>query len=433
MKRSNLVMFGIAGLVTALAAQMACSPIGRRGDEQCDGVFENGECVTDSTGGAGGTGQTGSSTGEGGDIFVTTGSSMTGGSTGSGAQCGTDPNVDDDGDGATENQGDCNDCDKNVGPGAIEVLTNPNDPMAQPSDEDCDGTVDNLATYCDQNLAVDDTDANNGARAVDLCQFVQPGELKWGVLSAMYVRSNGAPSAPGTQAGLFSDFGPNVAVQGGSRMLGLASGTARLPAQADACGASSCTGPNGQGTPPPGFPQDPPTCPVSTSIYDDVGLEVRLRSPTNATGYKFSFKFYSFEFPEWVCKTFNDQFISLVKPAPAGSINGNISFDSNTNPVSVNIAFFDVCQYNSIYPQFPCPAGPAQMEGTGFNDWNDAGATSWLQSQAPVTGGQEVIIRWAIWDTGDSAYDSTALVDNFEWIANGGTVVVGTTPIPDPK
>lgn len=428
MKRSNLVFFGIAGLVTALAAQMACSPIGRRGDEQCDGVFENGECTPDNSGGAGGTGQTGSSTGEGGDIFITTGSAMNG-STGSGSpNCGTDPNVDDDKDGATENQGDCNDCDANVGPGAIEVLTDPNDPMAQKSDEDCDGQVDNVATYCDQNLALEDVDPNNAVRAVDICKFVDPGKLSWGVLSAMYVKSNGAPisppATPGTQVGLLSDFGPNVAVQGGSRMLALATGSARLPNQGDACGISSC-GPGVEGTPPTGFPQDPPTCPISTDIWDDVGLEVRLRAPTNATGYKFSFKFYSFEYPEWVCQSYNDQFISLVKPAPVGSINGNISFDSKTNPVSVNVAFFDVCQ--------GCPAGTGQMQGTGFNDWNDAGATSWLQSQAPVTGGQEFIIRWAIWDTGDSAYDSTALVDNFEWIANGGTVVVGTTPIPDPK
>ena len=120
-----------------------------------------------------------------------------------------------------------------------------------------------------------------------------------------------------------------------------------------------------------------------------------------------------------------DQFISLINPPPQGSIKGNISFDSQTNPVSVNVAFFEVCQ--------GCPLGTSEMQGTGFNTWNDAGATGWLQSQAPVKGGDEFIVRWTIWDTGDGNYDSTALVDNFEWIANGGTVVVGTTPIPDPK
>lgn len=429
MKRSNLVVFGFAGLVAALAAQMACSPIGRRGEDQCDGVFENGECIDDgfgsANGGAGGTGSTGNGMGgEGGEppINLTTSATGTGGG---GPACSTDANVDDDGDGATENQGDCNDCDPNVGPGAIEVATDPSNPMAQQSDEDCDGTVDNVApASCDDNLILADIDAQNGARAVDLCQFVQPGELKWGVLKSAYVRANGTPTNPGQQVGLLSDFGPNVLPQGGKRLLGVSSGRSRLPNQPGACGSLTCSG-LGAGVPPAGFPQDVPSCAGDTDINDDVGLEVTLRAPTNATGYKFSFKFYSFEYPEWVCTSFNDQFISLVSPAPLGSINGNISFDTQTNPVSVNVAFFDVCQ--------GCPLGTGELQGNGFDVWNDAGGTSWLQSQAPVKGGDEFTIRWTIWDTGDSAWDSTALVDNFQWIANGGTVNVGTGELPDPK
>jgi hypothetical protein len=60
-----------------------------------------------------------------------------------------------------------------------------------------------------------------------------------------------------------------------------------------------------------------------------------MKSPTNATGYSFLFKIYSSEYPEWVCTSYNDQFIALVEPPPQGVINGNISFDSNHNPVSV--------------------------------------------------------------------------------------------------
>ena len=428
MKLANLVVFGVAGLTAALAAQMGCSPVGQRGTDQCD-VFDDPACENSSGSGKGGAGQTSSGSSDGGDIIFPAGGTG-GNSSGSGsANCSTDPNIDDDKDGATENQGDCNDCDKNVGPGAVEVPTDPNDPMAQPSDEDCNGMVDDVASSCDANLALTDTDANNGVRATDICQFVGPGELKWGVLSAMYVRANGAPAPPGTQVGLLDKFGPNVNPQGGSRVLALATGTARIPNQPDACGLSSCSG-AGPGTAPPGFPQDPPTCPVSQEIWDDVGLEVRLRAPTNATGYKFNFKFYSFEYPEWVCQTYNDQFISYVKPAPMGSINGNISFDTKGNPVSVNVAFFEVCDPS---PGYPCPLGTGEMQGTGFNQWNNAGATSWLQSQAPITGGQEFIIRYTIWDTGDDAYDSTALVDNFQWIANGGTVTVETVPVPIPK
>jgi hypothetical protein len=179
-------------------------------------------------------------------------------------------------------------------------------------------------------------------------------------------------------------------------------------------------------------------------ITDDIALEVKMRSPTNATGYKFNFKFYTYEYPEWVCSSYNDQFIALVSPPPMGSINGNISFDSKNNPVSVNIAFFDVCDPDAssklefashcsgscpTAPNPYCPGGLAELLGTGMDGppgGHDSGATTWLQTSAPVKGGDDVTIRFAIWDTFDHNLDSSVLIDAFQWIANGGTVKVGT-------
>jgi hypothetical protein len=416
MKRSYLVLFGLAGAAMVMAA--GCKATSERrvfdsGEDGAGGEWASGA----STPGQGGSG----ADGIGGGFDPSTGS---GGSMGSGnTQCVNDQNVDDDGDGVSETQGDCNDCDKNVGPGALEVVNS--DPMAQPSDEDCDGNVDNVSgATCDDNIALEDPDAKNGARAIDLCQFTTPADKAWGVLEAKYVRANGQPAAYSTSIGIFSNFGSNVNVQKGSRMLGLSSGRARLPEQPGACGKLSCQS-YGPGTAPPGFPQDTPNCDGATDINDDVGLELKVRSPRNATGYKFNFKFYSFEYPEWLCDSYNDQFVTIVNPAPNGSINGNISFDAKKNPVSVNVAFFDVCDN--------CPLGPSEMKGTGFNEWSDAGGTGWLATQAPITGGDEVTIRFAIWDTGDTAWDSTTIIDGFEWIANGGTVPVGTDTVPTPK
>jgi hypothetical protein len=213
--------------------------------------------------------------------------------------------------------------------------------------------------------------------------------------------------------------------QGGKRLFALSSGHARIPGQSGACNSLTCTN-NGGGTAPAGFPQDVAGCEGSTDINDDVALDVTLRSPKNATGYSFNFFFYSFEYPEYVCTLFNDQFIALVTPPPAGAIHGNISFDSMSNPVSVNIAFFSVCQ--------GCALGTAAMQGTGFDTWDTAaGGTSWLKTEAPVKGGDELSIRFTIWDTGDQSWDSTTLIDNFQWIASGGTVGVGTKPIETPK
>jgi hypothetical protein len=338
---------------------------------------------------------------------------------GTGVICDSGPDEDQDTDGFSVNQGDCNDCDANVNPGAIEVQTDPMDPEASPADENCDGVTDEALMPCDMGLAIDDPDPMNGAAAIELCQQAANGS--WGIVNASYVRANGQPAAAGPYVGLLDTFGPNVPPRAGGRMLGISSGHARDASQPGACGQLTCSV-LGAGTAPAGFPQDVPSCPGGTNINDDIALEVELQAPTNATGYSFDFRFYSFEYPEWVCTTFNDQFIALVTPPPMGAINGNISFDSMTNPVSVNVAFFDVCA--------GCPLGTAELQGTGFDLWNDAGATDWLATQAPIEPGASATIRFAIWDTGDTAFDSTALIDNFQWLANAGTVTVGTQPVP---
>ena len=343
------------------------------------------------------------------------------GGTGEPGECNSGTADDFDGDGFTVEQGDCNDCDANMSPGAIEVITEQGDPQA---DENCDGQIDEAPAVCDQNLALEDVDALAGAAAMDLCETV--AEDGFGIISASYVRADGSPAAPAQHVGLLDSFGPSVSPRRGSAMLGLSSGNARVPGQAGACGAVTC-GTLGSGVAPTGFPQDVPGCTGSTEINDDIALEVQLKAPTNATGLSYEFSFYSHEYPEWVCTSFNDQYVALVSPPPQGSIDGNISFDSMTNPVSVNIALFDVCE--------GCSLGTGELTGTGFDSWGfggvgDAGATGWLVTTAPVDAGQELTVRFAIWDTGDSAYDSTVIIDNFAWTADGGSVEVGTAPVP---
>jgi hypothetical protein len=368
--------------------------------------------------------------------------------------CNHPPDEDGDHDGWTGAQGDCNDCDPNVNPGAIDAVQQGGSAPGVVADNDCSGKAE-LPGTCDEGLAVDDVDPWSAARAVDLCQRATKEDRRWGVLDARWVRASGDPEPPGQQAGLLAGFGPNVHVQKGATMLALSSGHARLPGQPGACVGTNCKE-RVQGHPPAGVPQDVPNCQGDKAINDDVGFEVVLRAPTNATGYEFMFKFQSFEFPQWVCTRYNDQFIALVSPPPEGSINGNVSFDSKSNPVSVNMAFFDVCdpggsgQFGAFCRQLmqgnPCPSTPVpycprggqELAGTGFDDGfgtgsPPGGATRWLQTAAPVHGGDEVTIRFAIWDTGDQNLDSTVLVDGFHWVANGGTVAIGTKPVPTPK
>ncbi len=334
------------------------------------------------------------------------------------------PSEDYDGDGFTGEQGDCNDCDPNINPHAIEVATPADDQDATPFDENCDGQIDEIAASCDSGFAVNDFDPMHAAAAIGLCDLAS--DKGQGIVSAKWVRANGTQlTAPTPHVGVLGVFGDNVTARAGERMLALSSGFARLPGQPDECGSVSC-GSIGVGVAPAGFPQDVPGCSGDSEINDDVGLELALKAPTNATGFQYEFTFYSHEYPEFVCTLWNDQYVAIMNPPPAGSINGNISFDAANNPVSVNIALFDVCE--------GCNAGTAELLGTGFDTWgggvDDSGATGWLVTTAPVEPGSDFTVRFAIWDTGDTLYDSTVLIDNFTWIADGGSVDVGTTPIP---
>jgi hypothetical protein len=424
----------------------------------CSGGAQRSGFAGEGPGGSGGSGSgsgSGGSSGDDGSVGSFGDDGPAGGQT---ATCDvTNPNDDMDKDGWTPNQGDCNDCDPNVNPGAIDVWHAPADGGAGYwGNEDCSGNPGDNAKPCDTGLALDDVTAGDGAKAIELCATTTTSDRTYGVLSAAYVRADGtAVAATGAQIGIQTGWGTNVKVQGGASMLVLSSGYARSVGQTGACNGISCVT-NATGTPPTGFPEDDPACPPTPAIADDIALELQVRVPTNATGYSFNFKFYSFEYPNYVCDTkgYNDQFVALVDPppmgayVPTGSSFGNISFDSNNNPVSVNLGFFDVCDPTTpnrfasscnsgggTCPPLPnpyCPLGVGDLADTGFDVWSTdgpAGATRWLKTQAPVTPGSTITIRFAMWDAGNALFDSTVLVDNFQWIATGGDVGVGTSPV----
>jgi hypothetical protein len=124
-----------------------------------------------------------------------------------------------------------------------------------------------------------------------------------------------------------------------------------------------------------------------------------------------------------------------------GQPDGNISFDSQNNPISVNNALLDVCGCSGNPPNpciaggksFPCALGDTDLIQTGFgldtNFGQDHGSTSWLRTTAPVKGSEQITLRFTVYDSGDGVLDTTTLVDNFQWIATPGTKV-GTNPVP---
>ncbi|MBK7584040.1 MAG: putative metal-binding motif-containing protein [Myxococcales bacterium] len=359
--------------------------------------------------------------GSGGGGVGGVGGTSTGG-TGNVPAC-TPTGTDADGDCFGEADGDCDDKDPNVNPGAVDYAGNG-------VDEDCSGTADDFAP-CDSTVtSVADPDPLNGARALGVCQTATLQDKKWGVIQAKWVMADGKTGMNDKSHGLLPSFGTNVLPREGSRVLALSSGTAREAGDADyqpVSGASMGT----KGQAPPGFPIDSPTCKVITekdkTTNDPAALELSIRVPSNAKSLLVDFNYYTYEFPQYVCTKYNDFFVALQFPAPKNAQSGNIAFDGEGNPVSVNNAYLRACKAQSAGgKQFDCPLGVGLLDKTGFDQ---SAATGWLVTQSPVTPRSIVTLRFAIWDMGDAVLDSTVLLDNLRFSPDEVTQAA-TNPAP---
>ena len=140
---------------------------------------------------------------------------------------------------------------------------------------------------------------------------------------------------------------------------------------------------------------------------------VGMGAPANAKGYIFDFAYFSAEFPEWVDTDFNDIFVVWQA---SEMYTGNVTF-INGQPLTVTalwpIEFQGECEFGD--PN--CTGNDPHLAGTGFE--SSGGATSWYKATGGVKPGETFTLAFAIFDMGDSIYDTTALVDNFRWDCEG--------------
>lgn len=253
-----------------------------------------------------------------------------------------DPNdtTDHDGDGWTVGEGDCNDCDANSNPGAIDVINYKRDDQGNlildannkpiladtQADEDCDGTVITEATpACDGNLQPGAVgNPMDAALAMGLCNVnveANPADKKnkkWGVIQAKFVDIASDWFGAGVQQssqsmdlnyGILPGFGTATKPQEGLRLFALSSGQARYPGafgyqDGGLFGATdfdkgyTCADPWG-------FPKSS-SCGSTQEAHDGVALDLEIRVPTNAKSFSFQFKFFTYEFPDYACKMYND-------------------------------------------------------------------------------------------------------------------------------
>lgn len=338
-----------------------------------------------------------------------------------------------------------------VNPGAFEYL-------GDGVDNDCDPSTLDLpavAPDCSPAPLQAPTTADVLVKALDLCLTTTESPplpmKKWGVISSSLTLADGTGAPKDVQVGVLSKFGPYVlptSPHGGTSFAALSSGTAR--ALGDPGYVHPKNDPNNLAnkgsfdamtsvSAPPSYlaahgGQLPstcgPACAGCATANDSVNLKIRIRVPTNAKSFSYRLKFYSAEYWEYLCQTYNDFFVTLLTsswvpdpnavpaevPLPA---DGNIAFDSMKNPVSVNNALFQVCFPHGAAP---CPSGTLGLVGNGMGGWgtnppevDEGGGTDWLTNQAPAVPGETIDIQFVIWDSGDHFVDSLVLLDQWRW------------------
>ena len=253
---------------------------------------------------------------------------------GQGSECGInntggDPDKDYDGDGFALKD-DCNECNTSINKGAYDIPGNG-------IDEDCSGTADDEEVECDDGLSKSGSDAFDGAKAIGLCKKADPNGRDWGVVEAKWVKPDGTSLGNMVGVGILQKFGVN-APQLGAAMLALSSGKAEEGAPATTDKGYS------HGT-PAGYPKESPACPGVTTgtARDGVALELKIRVPTNAQSFSYQQNFFTQEYPDFICSRYNDFFVTMMDPIPSGLEDGNIAFDQDTNPISVNNSLLQVC------------------------------------------------------------------------------------------
>ena len=275
-----------------------------------------------------------------------------------------------------------------------------------------DGGSTTETTLCDDGLSLTSTNAFDAAKAIGLCKKTTAGGSGSGLVDARFIKPDGTPIMNPESWGLLTKFGSNVPTAG-KAMLALSSGAARAP------GDPGYQAPSGYDkgythAPPAGQPRQASVCTDTTMApgmpHDGVALELKIRVPASAKSLSFSHQLFTSDYSQYVCSQYNDVFVVLMDPKPAGNTDNNIVFDAHGDSLGVNSAsLLRACTPSTAGGlTFACPLGPSSLTGTGFEA---KAATGWLTTTVPVQGGSDITLRFAVWDSGDGILDTTVLVD----------------------
>jgi hypothetical protein len=137
---------------------------------------------------------------------------------------------------------------------------------------------------------------------------------------------------------------------------------------------------------------------------DLIWLQFASQVPGGTHGFSIDFAYFSEEFPEWVGTTFNDMFVVW----------------SNSETYTGNLCFVDdqPCTVTALWPTQYQNNQPPELSGTGFSF---DGATGWFQIKGSAEPLELLQLSFAVFDMGDTGWDTMVLIDNFQWDCEGCT------------
>lgn len=355
---------------------------------------------------------------------------------------------------------DCDDHDKTINPEAYDFA-------GDDLDNDCNGTKDDPVTECAGTVAAA-TDPVNYARSLELCpqkSTTKAGKVfdpvvsgAWGKLTATFPLPATINTNVVKQTGRLPKFGDNLARKGAD-LVALSTGVLggndpRNPANGAINGSSvqdPCTAVPITAADCKSLTSGTSGGSLTLSANDYAELKLTVKVPSNANAMMVDFSFFSTEFNEFWKSNYNDGFFVLVTSQKLKGI--NVAKDAKGLGITVNSGYFQLC------PKTPGPAGldpgklgglancvgaptdPAgaifgSLNGTGFSGdllsppttddtamgvsdgtkkYIYGGASGWLTSKFGVTPGEQLVIRFVLFDTGDGILDSAVLLDNIRW------------------
>ncbi len=138
------------------------------------------------------------------------------------------PCTDNDHDGWTTCDGDCDDNNPLVNPGAYDF---PNG-----IDDDCDGQIDNAVTDCGEGLQYTSQTPRDYALAIEICQdtmLVEPlPQRRWGLIGSQLLLADGTGAPAPDAHSIIPSFGNVLLPRKNSNMASFSTGEAATPAQA---------------------------------------------------------------------------------------------------------------------------------------------------------------------------------------------------------